>query len=131
MGKELAGKNPKTLITDGLPAYHDAYKKEFWTLKAPRTEHINAIKFDGDMSNNKMKRLNGEIRDREKVLRGLKKKDSPVLNGYQIYHNYVRPHQGLEGKTPAEACGIKIKGKDKWMTIIQNANKNRPQEEKV
>ena len=40
------------------------------------------------MNNNKMERLNGEIRDREKVVRGLKKEDSPLLTGYQIYHNY-------------------------------------------
>jgi hypothetical protein len=26
----------------------------------------------------------GEIRDREKVMRGLKKKDTPILTGYQI-----------------------------------------------
>ena len=29
--EEATGKKPITLITDGLPAYHDAYKKEFWT----------------------------------------------------------------------------------------------------
>jgi len=29
----------------------------------------------------------------------------------------------LNGKTPAEKCGIKIEGNDKWMTIIQNAKK--------
>jgi len=52
-----------TLITDGLPAYHDAYKKEFWMLKGPRTEHVRHIKLKGDMNNNKMERLNGEIRD--------------------------------------------------------------------
>ena len=28
----------------------------------------------------------------------------------------------LDGKTPAEACGIEIKGKDKWITLIQNAS---------
>ena len=27
------GKKPSTFITDGLHSYHDAYKKEFWTLK--------------------------------------------------------------------------------------------------
>ena len=69
-----------------------------------------------------MERLNGEFRDREKVVRGLKKRDSPLISGYQIYHNYVRPHMSLEGKTPAEMCGIKIKGKNKWLTIIQNAS---------
>lgn len=29
----------------------------------------------------------------------------------------------LDGKTPAEACGIEIKGNDKWRTLIQNASK--------
>jgi len=72
-----------------------------------------------------MERLNGEFRDREKVVRGLKKDDSPLLKGYQIYHNYVRPHQGLEGKTPAEKCGIDVKGNDKWITLIQNASKKK------
>lgn len=47
-----------------------------------------------------MEHLNGEIRDREKVFRGLKKFDTPILTGYQIYHNYIRPHEGLEAKTP-------------------------------
>lgn len=68
-----------------------------------------------------MERLNGEIRDREKVFRGLKKSDTPILTGYQIYHNYIRPHEGLDGKTPAEAAGIKVEGKNKWVTLIQNA----------
>jgi len=75
----------------------------------------------GDMNNNKMERMNGEFRDREKVARGLKKDDSPLINGYQIYHNYIRPHMILDGKTPSEACGIKIEGDDKWQTLIQRA----------
>jgi putative transposase len=78
----------------------------------------------GDMNNNKMERLNGEFRDREKVVRGLKKVDSPLISGYQIYHNYVRPHMALDEKTPSEACGIKIEGDNKWITLIQNASKN-------
>jgi hypothetical protein len=69
-----------------------------------------------------MERMNGEIRDREKVMRGLKKSDTPVISGYQIYHNYVRPHEALNGRTPSEAAGIKIEGKNKWLTLIQNAS---------
>jgi hypothetical protein len=71
-----------------------------------------------------MERMNGEVRDREKVMRGLKKIDTAVLPGYQMYHNYFREHEGLNGLTPAEAAGIKIKGENKWITIIQNATKN-------
>jgi len=123
MAKQVTGKKPDTLITDGLKSYHQAYKREFWTLRNPRTEHIRHIKVQGDMNNNKMERLNGEIRDREKVMRGLKTKDTPILTGYQIFHNYIREHEGLKGKTPAEACGITVEGENKWITLIQNASK--------
>jgi putative transposase len=124
-GKKIVGKRPNVLITDGLPSYHEAFNKEFYTSKKPQSKHINAIKLDGNMNNNKMERINGEIRDREKVMRGLKKKDTPILKGYQIYHNYIREHQALDGKTPAEACGIKVEGENKWITLIQNASLNQ------
>ena len=66
LGVKATGKKPMTIITDGLPAYHDAYKKEFWThKKETRTEHIRHITIRGDHNNNKMERFNGEIRDRE------------------------------------------------------------------
>ncbi len=120
--KEIAGKRPNTLITDGLPAYHDAFNTEFYTRSNPQSKHINAIKLNGDKNNNKMERINGEIRDREKVMRGLKSTDTPIIAGYQIFHNYMRPHEALNGKTPAEACGIKVEGDNKWLTLIQNAS---------
>lgn len=124
-GKKIAGKRPETLITDGLQSYKDAFNKEFFHNRSPRSQHINAIKLTGPANNNKMERINGEIRDREKTMRGLKKKDTPILHGMQVYHNYIRPHEGLDGKTPAEACGIKIKGENKWITLIQNASRER------
>ncbi len=124
MARKVTGKKPETMITDGLRAYHDAYKKEFWTRRKPRTEHIRHIKLKGDHNNNKMERLNGEIRQREKTMRGLKRKDTPILKGYQLYHNYIREHSGIENKTPSEMCGIKVEGKNKWKTLIQNASKN-------
>lgn len=122
-GKEVTGTKPKVLITDGLQSYHDAYRKEFWEIdRTKRTLHIRHIHLRGDKNNNKMERLNGEIRDREKVVRGLKKKDSPLLKGYQLYHNYVRPHMALDGATPADKAGIKIEGDNKWITLIQNSS---------
>lgn len=123
--KVIADKRPETLITDGLPAYHSAFNDEFFTKSKPQSQHINAIKLSGKNStanNNKMERINGEIRDREKTMRGLKTKNTAILKGIQVYHNYIRPHEGLEGKTPAEACGIELKGENKWITLIQNAS---------
>jgi hypothetical protein len=81
--------------------------------------------------NNKMECLNGEIRQREKTMRGLKREDTPILKGYQIFHNYIREHEGLDGKTPAEACGIKVEGKNKWLTLIRNASKQNINEKTV
>ena len=72
--------------------------------------------------------MNGEVRDREKTIRGVKKMDTPILKGYQLYHNYIREHSALKGKTPAEKCGISIEGKDKWFTIIQNASDGNKKE---
>ena len=66
-------------------------------------------------------RLNGEFRDLEKVTRGLKKDDSATIRGFKVHHNCVKPHMGLDGDTPADRAGIKIEGRNKWMTPIQNA----------
>jgi hypothetical protein len=70
-----------------------------------------------------MERFNGEIRDRERVMRTLERADTPILDGMQIYHNYIKPHKGLDYRTPAEAAGIEVKGENKWMTLIQNASR--------
>jgi putative transposase len=122
--KEVAGKRPNVLISDGAPNYNQAFKDEFFTRRKPRSRHVRHIRLQGDHNNNKMERMNGEVRDREKVMRGLKKAGTSVLPGYQIYHNYVRPHEAIGNVTPAERCGIKIDGKNKWVTIIHNAKQN-------
>ncbi len=121
---EVAGKKPAILITDGLGSYHRAFNKEYRNLyndDAVKPMHVKEIRLAGRIHNNKMERLNGEIRDREKTLRGLKRSDSPILKGYQLFHNYVRPHDALKGKTPADLAGIQVQGENKWLTLIQNA----------
>jgi hypothetical protein len=44
-----------------------------WTSDAL---HIREIAFKGKVHNNKMERMNGEVRDREKTIRGLKNMDT-------------------------------------------------------
>jgi len=86
--------------------------------------NLRAVKnrfVDGTVHNNKMERMNGEIHDRERVMRTLEKTDSPILVGYRLFHNYIRPQMALNGKTPAEQAGIIIEGENKWLVIIQNA----------
>jgi len=85
------------------------------------TQHIRDVHFKGESHNNKMERFNGQLRDREKVMRSLKTVDAPIIKGMQIHHNSVRPHTALDGRTPAEIAGIQIEGEIKRLTIIQNA----------
>jgi transposase-like protein len=115
---------PQIPITDGLRRYHDAWLKEYRTNRnIDSTVHIRRITLTGKHNNNRMERMNGEIRDREKVMRSLKKPDTPILTGMQIFHNYVRPNEGLDGDTPSERAGVKIEGQNKWMTLIENASR--------
>ena len=129
--EKLAGKRPKALISDGAANFARACTKEWYSVHPERcTTHIADIRLSGQVHNNKMERQNGEWRDRERVMRSLKREDSPVLTGMQINHNFIRPHMGLQGRTPAEVAGIKVEGQNRWLTIIQNAAKSK-QEPKI
>jgi transposase-like protein len=122
-GRKVARKAPFHIITDGAPNFGAGIDAEFYREKKQLAlVHERDIRFGGQIHNNKMERMNGEIRDREKVVRGVKKSDSPLIAGYQIYHNYVRPHMALDGKTPADLAGIDVQGENKWLTLIQNAS---------
>ena len=128
MTKQHARKKPKNFITDGLPAYKKSARRVF----GKETRHISDVGINSrrtgrkiHVTNNKMERLNGEIRDREKVFRGLKRKDTEILNGMKVYYNFTKKHGALYGRTPAEQAGIKVDGPNKWRTIIQNASLNQ------
>ena len=54
-----------------------------------------------------MERLNGTVRDRETVMRGL---DNPkaaqeLVDAMRIHYNFIRPNHAIGGQTPAEAAG--------------------------
>ena len=123
--KKTAGKVPSVLISDGAANFHHAWKNQYRAKNFLHkdTEHHRHVHFKGDMNNNQIESFNSNtLRAREKVIRGIKKDDSAILTGMQIHHNYIRPHQGLNGDTPADRAGIRIEGINKWKTIIQNAS---------
>ena len=125
--KRVAGKVPAQLTSDGASNFAHAHKKQYAAKNFlhKESEHTRHIHMAGDVNNNQMESFNGNtIRHREKVTRGLKKEDSAILAGLQLYHNYVRPHLALNGKTPAEMAGINIEGDNKIMTMIQAATKS-------
>ena len=37
------------------------------------------------------------------------------------YHNFIKPHMALDGKTPSEKAGITIEGNNKWLTLMKTS----------
>ena len=73
-----------------------------------------------------MERLNGTIREREKVTRNLKEQAPLIVEGLRNYHNLIRPNQALNGKTPAQQANIDLKlGKNKWLTLVKSSYRSR------
>ncbi len=69
-------------------------------------------------NNNRIERLNGTMRERVKVQRGWKTVGTQLAEGQRIAYNFVKPHMALEGKTPAQEAGIKIKG---WKDLLEKS----------
>jgi transposase-like protein len=120
--KEIANRRPDAIVTDGLPAYQKAIKAEFFDVSAPiQNPHIRLKDFETHPNNNILERLNGTFRERTKVMRSL---DSSVgaqefVAGMQTYYNYIRPHQGINGLTPAQMANIPINLMgNRWETMI-------------
>ena len=40
-----------------------------------------------------------------------------------LVYGFARSPEALDGKTPAENCGIEVRGDNKWMTLIQNTKR--------
>ena len=128
--KRHTGKTPSVFITDKLHAYQKAARKIFGRgtyhkadagIRSKRVGPNGGTGANYHPSNNKMERLNGTIRDREKTFRGLRGMSTPAFDGMKVHHNHVRKHDTIE-KTPAEAAGITTEGRNKWKTIIQNSS---------
>jgi transposase-like protein len=122
---KVAKKKPFAIYVDGLPAYVQGYNKVFRTMrKDTRPELVRKVGLRAVNSNNSVERLHGTLKDRTKPMRGLKDEETvrTLLEGWVVHYNYVRKHQSLDGKTPAQVCGIE--GKNDWHTLVKDATKN-------
>ncbi len=112
---------PEKLFTDGLQGYKKAYRK-VWGARNRKIDSQTYIrlKADKDKRNNIAERIQGTIRERIKVMRSFKNKESAelILDLFVIYYNCLRVHQGIN-KTPLEQAGIDLKLNDnKWLDLI-------------
>jgi putative transposase len=102
---------PKAFVHDGLKVYDEVYHKALFTLNNPRIKNVRSIGSNSEGLNPKVERLNGTMRDRESVMRGLDSAESAqeLVDAMRIHYNFIRPNQAIGGQTPAEAAGINLK----------------------
>jgi len=123
-GYEQSKVRPKAVYVDGSFVYKPAFNKVFWTMrKDTRPQLIQRVGIRTRETNNIVERLHGTLKDRTKPMRGFKSYESTkaILEGFTIHYNYVRPHQSIDGKTPAQVAGIKTS--NNWKTLIEQATK--------
>ncbi|MFH1640319.1 MAG: DDE-type integrase/transposase/recombinase [Chloroflexota bacterium] len=111
-----AGKIPRIVYTDKLRAYLDGIELTF----GADTKHKQGSPFDIGNSNNLIERFHGTIKERTKVMRALKNKDTleKFMDGWLVHYNFFRPHTSLDDKTPAEVAGIKFPFRN-WKDVVE------------
>ena len=113
-----------TFVCDGFWNYKNAFNKLFYRVaKLQFGVPIACKKYGLEHNNNPIERYNGKIKDRTKIIRGgfgSFEYAEAFLNLRHIIHNFVNPHQGLRGKTPAEKAGVNLKlGRNKLLGLIK------------
>jgi len=112
-----------TFVTDGFENYRNAFNKLFYrTCKLRFGVPIACRKYGLEHNNNPIERYNGDIKDRIKTMRdfGSHEGAESFLNMKHTIHNFVNPHQGLKGKTPAEVADVDLKlGRRKLLNLIR------------
>ena len=123
VAKKQAKRDPKVLFSDGLASYSGAYDPVSID-NIGKIAHIQNVGVRSHSGNHRVERIHNTMREREKVMRHLKKANSAekVFKGFRAYYNFVRPHMALDGHTPAQAAAVPIElGTNKWLDLIRQA----------
>jgi putative transposase len=107
---------PRIIYTNKLKAYLDGIELTF----GAGTTHKQASSFDVENNTNMIRRMQGTIKSRTKVMRGLHtiKSARQYMAGWLMHYNFFRPHMSLKDRTPAQAAGINFPFKN-WKDITE------------
>ena len=104
---------PAEIVTDGMLAYPIAIDNVF----GKKQRHTVTEGIYARNNNNLSERLQGTLKERTKVMRGLETPETAgrFLDGFALYYNYLKPHMAT-GKTPAAAAKIVAPFRD-WIEL--------------
>lgn len=117
------GKMPNQIIVDGYKGYQDGCRKTFRNHGTERKIKFTSIKGRRkEVNNNAIESHHSQQKEFHKVRRGVTKTQD-YQDGFKVFHNFVRKN-AREGLTPANKCGIELKG-NAWETMLLQAIKNQ------
>ncbi len=108
--------NANKIVTDKLMSYRPAIKKVLGNdvihVANPSIRNIHS-------SNNIIERYHNTFRERDKIIRGFKSKETAqtLIDGYRLYYNFIRIHQGL-GMTPSQKAGFTQLEGNRWIELF-------------
>jgi len=117
--KQQAKIEPEYLITDGRHTLTPIIMREM-----PITNHVRLVSLTDKRQNNQnIERLNGTVRDRFSPMRGFGNGNSAEImtSALRNYYNFIKPHNSLNGSTPAQAAGIGINENNKWEGLLKRS----------
>lgn len=114
--RAVSGKTPKCVLTDGWKGYVDGIEQAY----GADAKHIVTDPFTREDNTEIIERWHGTLKERTKVIRGFKSVETAekFLDGFLVWYNYLRPHESLDGKTPAEAAKVDYPCKS-WVDVIR------------
>lgn len=119
----LAGKVPKTIITEKLHSYLDVIKSDF----KGKSEHGQSGPFNLGNNSNLIELCRSTLKQRSKVMHGLKslQTGNDFMQGWLALYNFIMPNHAIKDKTPAEVAGINYPYKS-WSEIIRKHKPSEP-----
>src|SRR5581483_2667002 len=100
----------RAIVYDGPKSYDKARTRNLYTTINPEIKKIRSLGSNANSLSPKIGRINGTVRDREIVMRGMEmaKSAQEVIDAMRIHYNFIRNNEAVGGQTPAEAAGINL-----------------------
>lgn len=106
--KQLA--TPAAVVSDRYSVYKVPVKSIL-----PDANHIRIESFKDDISNNHIECFNKQFKAWYKTKQGFSSFTAAnnLISMFVFFFNFVRPHSGLDGRTPAQVAGLNLSKKQK------------------
>lgn len=106
---------PDAIVSDRYSAYKVPVKSIL-----PDAIHIRVQSFEDDISNNLIECFNKQFKAWYKTKQGFSSFASAnnLISMFVFFFNFIRPHSGLNGLTPAQVAGLNLSKKQKQRYLL-------------